>query len=132
MHRAVAIGDDRGAIEHQRILPADRSEQAMARAPEALCSSASRCACLSRSNGEAFGTSTTCAPFATVEAMGSANHRSSQITVTTGTPVDLEHAIVAVRVDVEIAALVEHRVVRQFALAVGLFDAAIARTLAAL
>jgi hypothetical protein len=41
---------------------------------------------LPRSNGEAFGTSTSCAPFFTVSAIGSANQQSSQMTMPTGVP----------------------------------------------
>jgi hypothetical protein len=41
--------------------------------------------------------------------------------------IDVEHAGVAIRIDVEIAALVEHRVVGQFALAVGARDRAVAQ-----
>lgn len=48
--------------------------------------SASRCACLSRSNGEALGTSVITAPDLAVSASGSGNHRSSQITRPSGTP----------------------------------------------
>jgi len=41
---------------------------------------------LSCSNGDAFGTTTSRAPAATVDAIGSGNHRSSQINRPTGTP----------------------------------------------
>jgi hypothetical protein len=67
MHVPVAIGQHRGAVEHQRILPAHGIEIGRPRPPlpvscTRVASKASRCACLSRSNGEAFGTSTSCAP----------------------------------------------------------------------
>ena len=134
MHDAVAVDQHRGAVEHQLVLAADDVE--VGDAPRRgrrhvsctrCASSASRCACLSRSNGEAFGTSTSCAPFAAVDATGSANHRSSQITRPTLHAIDLEHAILAIRIDVEIAAFVEHRVVGQLALAIGGRDAAVAQ-----
>ncbi len=41
--------------------------------------------------------------------------------------VDLEHAAAAIRIDIEVAALVEHRVVGQLALAVGLLDQPVAQ-----
>ena len=41
--------------------------------------------------------------------------------------IDLEHAVVAVRIDVEVAALVEHGVVGQLALAIGVRDGAVAQ-----
>lgn len=51
-----------------------------------VASRASRSASLSRSKGEAFGTTTRRAPAATVAAIGSGCQRSSQTITPTGTP----------------------------------------------
>ncbi len=88
VHGTVAIGHHRGAIEHQRVLATDHVEVGNRRPLSRVraASTASRWACLPRSYGDAFGTTTSCAPARTVSANGSANHRSSQISRPTGTP----------------------------------------------
>lgn len=126
---AIGVGHHRRAIEHQRILPADHVEIGNRRAGLAGALRQQVVAlrvlvaferrgirhqqqlrALRHGRGHRLG-----------EPQVLADHHADRHAL------DLEHAIVAIRIDVEIAALVEHRVVRQFALAVGLLDAAVAQ-----
>jgi hypothetical protein len=100
---------------------------ATSRSRLACSSSASRRPRLSRSNGEALITATICAP-----ACGGGMQRLGEPQVLADQhaqlhALELEHAVAAVRVDHEVAALVEHRVVGQLALAVGALDAPVAQ-----
>ena len=129
MHVAVAIGDDRRAVEHHRVLPADDVEVRQRAPGFAHAIGDQRVALRMLVAFERRGVGHQ-------HQLRARFHRARQ---RLGEPqvfadhhadaraVDFEHARLAIGIDVEVAALVEHRVVRQFALAIGLFDHAVAQ-----
>ncbi len=129
MHGAIAIGHDRGAIEGERVLPAHHVDVQQGRAGFAGALGQQRVALgvlaafvwgrigdhhqlgtVAHGIGQRFGEPQV---FADQHAHGYA--------------LQLEHAAAAIRVDVEITAFVEHRIVGQFALAVGVQHLAVAQ-----
>ena len=134
MHAAVAIGEVGGAVEHQFVLAADHVEVGDApRRTRARAAPAARRAaptCRARRARRSAPAAAARRPRRS-RASGSANHRSSQIsrpTLHAVRPRTRRRSSSAA----EIAALVEHRVVGQLALAVGRSIAPSRSTLAAL
>ena len=124
VHRAVGIGHQRGAVEHQRILPAHDIEvghrgAALARALRQHRVAPGVLAAFERrgvGDQHQLGTGAHRIGHRFREPRVLAHQHPDRHAL------DLEHAALAVRVDVEIAALVEHVVVGQLALAVGGLD----------
>ena len=129
MHGAVGISDDRGTIEHQRILAADDVDvgQGHTALATALGQQRVALAMLAALVGRGVGHHDDLGAHArgVVERLGEpqvfADHHAHLHTV------DLDHAGPAVGVDVEIPPLVEDVVVGQFPLAVGALDLAAAQ-----
>ncbi|MNS87869.1 hypothetical protein D3C72_1218250 [compost metagenome] len=127
MHRAITVGHHRCTIEHQGILAAHHVEVGDGRAAFAGTCSQHRIALgmLAALVGRSVGHH---------HQLRTGTHRIGQ---RLGEPqvfadqqahrnaINLEHAAATVRVDIEVAALVEHRVIGQLALAVGLLHQAI-------
>ncbi|ETC87142.1 hypothetical protein XHC_3373 [Xanthomonas hortorum pv. carotae str. M081] len=129
MHGAVGIGHHRCAVEHQRVLPADHVEIGNRR--PALAGALGQqgialrvlAALVRRGIGHQHqlgaGLHGLCERLGKPQVL--ADHHAHLHAL------DRDHAVVAIRIHVEIAALVEHRVVGQLALAIGRRDASVAQ-----
>lgn len=129
MHGTVAIGHHRGAIEHQCILPAHDVEIGNG-CPALACAFGQQCIALRMlaafvwrgvGHQHQFGAGLHGVGQRLGEPEVFADHHAHLHAL------DRDHAVLAIRVHVEITTLVEHRIVRQFALSVGGFDAPIAQ-----
>jgi hypothetical protein len=129
MHGPSGIGDQRAAVEHHRVLAADAVDVGDGDPEVAAGLLQQRVAAPALVALERRGVDRQ-------DHLGAGGHGRMQ---RLGEPhvladeqaecdaLEFEHAVAAVRVDHEVAALVEHRVVGQLALAVGALDAAVAQ-----
>ncbi len=127
VHRAITVGHHRGTVEHQRVLAANHVE--VSDGCPALAGTCSQ-------HGVALGvlcharTAKHSAPPPAAHRRAWCRPAARQTQVLADqqadrNAIDLEHTAAAIRIDIEVAALVEHGVVGQLTLAVGLLDQAV-------
>ena len=129
MHRAIAIGQHRSTVEDQRVLATDQVQigqrrTAFARTLLQQLVALHVLVTLERrrvGHQHQFGAGPRGGRQWFCEPQVLADHQAHLDAI------DLEHAVLAVRIDLEVTPLVEHRVVRQLALAIRALDAPIAQ-----